>query len=82
MTTFHHCSKTFSGKLQIIKIQWLYSTTAEIRYIEMYKSYNINGYIQPLGQEFLKKIANYINLLTIFHHGGNPLHGNLQIIQH
>ena len=47
MTTFHHSGKTFSRNLQVIQIQSLNSTSAVIRYIEMYKSYNIKDYIKP-----------------------------------
>ena len=56
MTIFHRCGKTFSGKLKIIQIQWLNSTSAVIPYIEKYKSYNINDYIPPLRQDYSRKL--------------------------
>ena len=56
MTIFHHWGKTFFGKLQIIQIQSLNSTSAVIPYIEKYKSYNINDYIPPLRQDYSRKL--------------------------
>ena len=82
MTTFHHCGKTFSRKLQFIKIQWLHSTTAANYFREIYKSYKFNDSIPPLRQTFLPKISNYVNLMTLFHLCGYPLQKNIQIIQH
>ena len=81
MTTFHHCSKTFSRKFQIIKIQYLHSTTAANHTLENYKLYKFNDSISPLRQTILHKISNYTNSMTPFHLRGKPLQRNIQIIQ-
>ena len=82
MTIFHHCGMTCFGKLKIIQIQWLHSTSAVNPYREIYKSYNIHDYIPPLRQNILWKITNYTNSITKFHRCRNPLYRKIHMIQH
>ena len=81
MTPFHHGSKPFFRKIQIIHYQWVNFITATIPFSEK-KILHHQWVNPPLRQSPTQKNTNNLKSVSQFHYCGNPLIRKIQIIHH